>query len=249
MDKLSPNFKFFKVLYVILIHVLLMILVLNSYSVRKFIINITNPPDELTAHYFQMTAFHSRVDKNINEEYNIFIGDSLVQGLAVSSVDKKSVNYGIGNDTTFGVIKRLPIYNSINEARNIVLSIGHNDIGIRPQSDILRNFQTIIEYIPSDIKIIICSVFFVDENIKSDRVSNKKILDLNNEIEKLTKNYSNANYLNVNEYLAPNGNLPIKFHIGDGVHLNKEGNEIWINELKKAIIKKTQEMEYANEKD
>jgi lysophospholipase L1-like esterase len=221
-----------------MIHVLLIAIVMNSYSVQKFIINIIDGPDELTKHYYQMTAFHNRVDKNLNDKYNIFIGDSLVQGLAVLSVDKMSVNYGIGSDTTFGVIERLPIYNSIYKARNIILSIGHNDIGKRSKSDIIKNFQTIIEYIPTDIKVIICSVIFIDENIKTNKISNMQILELNNEIENIIENYSNVIYLNVNQYLAPSGNLPPRFHIGDGVHLNKEGNEVWIYELKKALKQK-----------
>lgn len=238
MDKMRLKFKHVKVFYIILIHVLLITVITSSYSVRQFIINIIDGPDELTKHYYQMVAFHGRVDKNLNDNYNIFIGDSLVQGLAVSSVDAMSMNYGIGGDTTFGVINRLPIYNSIYEAKNIILAIGHNDIGKRTKSDIIKNFKTMIEYIPADINVIICSVILIDENIKTEKISNTKILALNNEIESLTENYTNVTYLNVNNSLAASGNLPFKFHIGDGVHLNKEGNEIWIYELKKVLKQK-----------
>jgi lysophospholipase L1-like esterase len=237
MDVMNPEFKYFKVAYIIFIHVLLVTIAINSYSVRQFITNIINGPDELTKYYYQMTAFHNRVDKNLTEKYNIFIGDSLIQGLAVSSVAKMSVNYGIGNDTTFGVIERLPIYNSIYKAQNVILSVGHNDIGKRRQSDIIKNFQTIIEYIPKEIKVIICSIFLIDDNIKSVKVSNIKILKLNNKIKHITENYSNVTYLDINQYLTLSDSLSSKFHIGDGVHLNKKGNEIWIRVLKEALTK------------
>ncbi|KGJ96011.1 GDSL-type esterase/lipase family protein [Colwellia psychrerythraea] len=227
--------KYFKVTYIILIHLFLItVLIKYPYLYKNF--SFTGETQtELTKHYYQMTAFHNRADKNLTEEYNLFIGDSLVQGLAVTSVDNMSVNYGIGSDTTLGVIKRLPLYNSIYKARSIILSIGHNDIGIRPINDIINNFKNIIEYLPSDKKIIICAIFLIDENIKHGKISNLEIKKLNNEIIALTQNYVHITYLDINQRIAPDGSLSSSFHLGDGVHLNKKGYDIWIEELKIAL--------------
>lgn len=235
MTKDGSQFKYFKAFYFLFIHLILIAVVMSSYSVRQFIFNFVGEADELTDHYHQMTAFHSRVDKNLSENYNLFIGDSLIQGLAVSSVDKMSVNYGIGNDTTFGVIKRLPLYNSLLSARRVILSIGHNDIERRSKTEIINNFQTIIEYIPKNKQVIICAIILVDEEVKTVGLSNAEIIALNQNIEDVIKNYSNVSYLNVNEILAPNDNLLANLHIGDGIHLNKAGNDIWIAELRKAL--------------
>ena len=59
------------------------------------------------------------MDGLIPEGATIFIGDSITQGLATSAVSNQSVNYGIGSDTTLGVLKRLPYYNSMNSAKAV----------------------------------------------------------------------------------------------------------------------------------
>lgn len=211
---------------------------MSSAYIKRFIVHLNTEQNELTRYYYQMTAFHQRIDNNLTQGYNVFIGDSLIQGLAVSEIDNKSVNYGIGNDTTYGVIKRLPLYKSISYAKNIIISIGHNDIRQRKQKEIIQNIQTIIEYIPPDKNVIICAIFLVDENIQMEGITNLKIQSLNNKIKDLILKYSNVSYLNTNSHVTLNGNLSPQYHIGDGIHLNKKGNELWIRELKSALTRK-----------
>lgn len=230
--------KYLKIIYIALIHLLLIIVVMNTYYFKAFISYINGNSNELTKHYYQMKAFHQRIDNNLTQGYNVFIGDSLIQGLAVSEINSKSVNYGIGNDTTYGVIKRLPLYKSIFHAKNVIFSIGHNDIRQRKENDIIQNFKTIIEYIPSNKKVIICAIFLVDENIQMGEVTNLKIQKLNNKIKSLILNYSNVSYLDINLHLSLNENLSSQYHIGDGIHLNKRGNDIWIRELKNVLQRK-----------
>lgn len=85
-----------------------------------FIFHIFKDSEALT-HYFyrQMTSFQSRIDQNSPPRAIYFIGDSQIQGLAVSAVTPLAINYGIGNDTTAGVIKRIPLYNSLNTAKAV----------------------------------------------------------------------------------------------------------------------------------
>ncbi len=54
----------------------------------------------------------------------VFVGDSLTQSLYVDAVARPSVNYGIGGDTTVGVLGRLPEYRSILCASAVVMAIG-----------------------------------------------------------------------------------------------------------------------------
>jgi hypothetical protein len=55
-----------------------------------------NERDVVSFYYLQMSAFHRRVDENLGIGLNIFIGDSLIQGLAVNSViNNVSDHYGV----------------------------------------------------------------------------------------------------------------------------------------------------------
>lgn len=231
----ESNVKHLKKIYLLAIHVLLIAFLVNSSTVKRLVFNTS--PNELTPHYFKMRSFHQRIDQNLTGDHNIFIGDSLIQGLAVSEIDDKSVNYGIGNDTTYGVISRIRDYKSIAYAKNIIFSIGHNDIRQREQHDIVENYKAIIETIPRNKNIIICAVFLVDESLPLNKITNKDINKLNVKLQKMALKYPNVRYLDSNNYLGLNGSLSPLYHIGDGIHLNKKGNDIWIRELKSALLR------------
>ena len=220
-----------KILYLGLIHVLAVVCVLKSSTIK----NMFDDGPTVSRHYLQMTAFHNRIDQNLDESLNIFIGDSFIQGLAVNSVNSSSVNYGIGGDTTLGVLQRLPSYRSIINSKRVVLAIGHNDInvGVSNSSD---NLRMIFDYIPSNVQVIVCSVFLTDDHVFNG-ISNSEITELNSKIKKLVDLYPNVTYLDANEWAATSDRLDSNFHIGDGVHLNKQGNELWIKQLKEAFKK------------
>src|SRR5262245_21550491 len=60
--------------------------------------------------YQQIQAFQIKVDGNVPDGSVLFFGDSLVQGLCVVAVTPNAVNFGIGGDTTAGLLDRLPHY-------------------------------------------------------------------------------------------------------------------------------------------
>lgn len=219
-----------KIIYLILVHLLLIIFLFKSSTLKQFFNNnkVINP------YYMQMTAFQQRIDLNLGRELNIFIGDSLIQGLAVNSVITDSVNYGIGGDTTLGVLKRLQLYRSIITSKRVVLAIGHNDLYDTSLDKILGNFKQIINNIPINVEVFICSIFLIDESIVK-KLNNSEINELNYKIKDLTHNYSNVSYINTNQWAAPLGTLDAKYHIGDGIHLNRLGNNQWIKQFKEVF--------------
>ena len=96
-----------------------------------------------------MLGYHKRMDGNIPDDSTIFIGDSLTQSLAVSAISPRSVNYGIGNDTLIGVLKRIGEYKSIYRSSMIVIAVGINDLKIGKNiEEILYNYEAIIKKIP-----------------------------------------------------------------------------------------------------
>lgn len=198
---------------------------------------------ELTNFYKEMVRYHSRVDGNVKEGSVIFIGDSLIQGLCVSAVSPLSVNYGIGNDTTFGMMQRIGTYESINKASAVVVCIGINDIKFRSDEDIISNYLYIINLIPRSVPLIINGIFPIDtSNIAGDvDIVLYRIKNINMNLESFSKNTNNLFYVDISDRLADaQGRLAAEFHNGDGIHLNAKGNAIWIEHLKGTLKKITQ---------
>jgi lysophospholipase L1-like esterase len=148
------------------------------------------------------------------------------------------VNYGIGSDTTLGVLKRLPDYRSIDRASVVLLAIGINDMKRRSNDEILENYRLIIEKIPKTTPIVFSAVLPLDEESREERQGRNqdRIKLLNSSIQKLANTSSRVFFVDAGSLLVDaSGNLADKFHDGDGVHLNSKGNEIWINALRDGI--------------
>lgn len=110
----KPNI--FLIGYLIILHLFLLLILWKTDFVprvgyRLGIIKHIDP--EITQHYVETAVFLERIDNNIPDEAVIFIGDSGIQGLCVSAVVCPSVNFGIGTDTTVGVLKRCPSINRL----------------------------------------------------------------------------------------------------------------------------------------
>ena len=175
-------------LYIISIHLILLLIIIQP-SIITTIKNKLITNNNMNSFYYSMLAYHQRLDRNIKDNAVLFLGDSLIQGLAVSSVTPYAVNYGIGHDTTEGLINRLPLYNSLHKVKLIVLEIGHNDLYIHSEEDIINNFKVIFDFLSPNTKIIVNSIFPIDENkvLQFNYNQNKPMLN-NQAIFNLIKN-------------------------------------------------------------
>ena len=193
---------------------------------------------EITQHYEETAAFLERIDNNIPDETVIFIGDSGIQGLCVSAVVCPSVNFGIGTDTTIGVLKRLPRYQSLQRARACVLSIGGNDLRRRANEEILENYNKILQTIPQSLPLVIIAILPVDERVRDDLAGrNRRTGELNDSLKILCEAQGpRCAFVDPGPILADaSGNLKKQYHVGDGVHLNGGGNSILIQKLKESV--------------
>ena len=229
--------------YVILVHLfLLLVLVKSDFAARveyKLGSGHQAKP-EITLHFHQMVRYHERMDANTPDGAVIFIGDSMVQGLCVAAVATPSVNYGIGSDTTVGVLKRLPKYRSLKRASVGVVAIGVNDLQRRSNEDILKNYSSILKTIPEHLPLVLSAVLPLDERVHVDLAGiNTRIKELNSGLQVLCETQSaKCTFIDPGAKLIDSsGNLGKEFVDGDGLHLNGAGNSVWIKELKEAIEK------------
>lgn len=206
---------------------------------RKLSLGFLNPP-EIGRLHEDMFGSHLQLDGSVEKGSVIFLGDSLTQGLNVAAITDNAINYGIGMDTSVGLLQRIPQYESLADASTIVIAIGLNDLlrAKRSPDAIFKNYQKIIDSIPKDanpeVKIIIQAIFPVDEGLGLDG-KNEKIQQLNVMLESLAKS-KGYEFVNLEKlFIGNQGNLRKEFHIGDGIHFSSNGYRLWIQGLKEVI--------------
>lgn len=226
--------------YVVSIHLLLAIVLLKSNFIQKveYKLGITAYQNEITDDFRRMLKYHLRMDGNVLNNSVVFIGDSITQGLAVTAVASPSINYGISCDTSFGVLKRIRKYKSIENASAVVIAIGINDMKYRSNEKILRNLEAIANNVPAHVPVVFSAVLPIDKDVLKDRHgrSQDRIRDLNSKLKNFTKASGRLFFADASSQLVDReGNLAKQFHEGDGIHLNSRGNAIWIDSLKVAL--------------
>jgi lysophospholipase L1-like esterase len=195
---------------------------------------------EITDHFVRMVSYHDRMDGNVPAGAVVFIGASHVQGLFTDAVAMPSVNYGIGGDTTVGLLSRLSRYRCLDRAAAVVLAIGMNDLARRDNTKIVANYQHILRALPPALPTVVTALFPVDAESMTDPlpgVSNARIAGVNRALAGLCATDPRCAFLDIGASLADKeGNLSKANHVGDGVHLNNEGYRIWIEALKTVLL-------------
>jgi lysophospholipase L1-like esterase len=224
------------VFYILCLHILLLVMLVKSNFVTKMSYVVGALAPELTTHYYQMLASHKRMDATVPSNATVFIGDSITAGLATSAVAAYSVNYGIGSDTTFGVLNRLPWYKSLHSANAIIIAIGVNDLPRRDNDSILLNYKKILDLLPHNTTVIVSAILPVDERVARLQAYNSRITAINTALQHLVAQYSHTVFINCSDALqGADGNLSTAYHSGDGIHLSAAGYQTWINQLKQTL--------------
>lgn len=186
--------------------------------------------------YNQNVAFHRRIDACVSDGAVLFIGDSFIQGLCVTEVTKDGINYGIGGDTTEGVLGRLPFYASLMRARAVVFTVGDNDLHRgRTEADVAANYRKIVAQVPPSLPIFFCALTpYVDAPEHAE--INRGIASLNQTLKELCASDSRCYLVTLDPALGDGrGGLRSEFADDDGVHLNGKGYRLWIEKLREAL--------------
>jgi lysophospholipase L1-like esterase len=186
--------------------------------------------------YSQNVAFHQRVDACVPDGAVLFIGDSFIQGLCVAAVTKDGINYGIGGDTTDGLLARLPIYASLSRVRAVVFAIGDNDLRVgRTERDVLANYRKIMANVPKGVSMLFPSLIpCVD---KPEHASlNRGVAALNRGLKELSAAEPGCHFVDLTSSLSDEcGGLRPEFAGADGVHLNGRGYRVCSEKLRKEL--------------
>lgn len=195
------------------------------------------PFPDVTDHYTRMMKYHGYMDGSVPAGAVLFIGDSITQGLCVAAVCDRGVNYGIGSDTTLGVIERLPKYGSVDRARAVVVAIGVNDLSRRDNAAILENYRRIAGEVSGRAPLLFSAVLPLDERVNPGNAGvNARIRELNRGLAEICAETGGCRLVDVAGVLADGtGGLAPEHHVGDGVHLSDLGYALWIDGLRAAL--------------
>lgn len=231
--------------YMALLHVVIAVILWKSdfLSNLQYRLGLAFPTlqSEITTYYHNLVSYHGRSVEIVPAEAAIFIGNSITQGLAVSAVYPLSVNYGIGGDTTVGVLNRLPVYMpALKRAKYIVLAIGLNDSYYRNVDEAIANYTEILETLPKDRPVVVSAILPIDAEADINRLSERVAWrrEFNNKLELLADEHELVTFVDSTAVLDTNNDerLDASLYDGDGVHLNVEGNRIWAQSLRNAIL-------------
>ena len=173
------------------------------------------------SYFVQSThVFYKRLDRQYSHRTVLFIGDSLIQGLAVSEISKDAINFGIGTDTVGNVRARLSDYKSTSNTDCIFIGVGINDL-IRGQSlaSTLSEFSLLLASLSDHPRVIVGELLPVNSlSAKLKRIAGDISafnLMLAEEIDK----YDNVSLVKQYDIFLNDGNeLSTIYHVGDGLH-------------------------------
>lgn len=161
----------------------------------------------------------------------LFIGDSLIDNGEWQEFFPKNIviNRGIQGITTLDLLNILPVLNHQN-IPNVFVMIGINDLHRGINSNIiLTNYSSIINNLVKNHEKVYVHSVLLSNSINNDL--NEKIINLNNNIEKLTSDNENVIFIDLNKTISPDNHISEKYSF-DGTHLNGEGYFIWVDTLK-----------------
>ncbi len=226
--------------WLVAVHALLAAALLKSDFVDRVAARLGVPgagDERLRRFRLDMLALHRRVDAALPAGRVLFFGDSIVQGLAVAAVHPQGENFGIGGETTGGLLERLPAYSSIGAARAIVVLSGTNDLMRHDPSTPIANLQRLIETLPGKAPVVLATLLPVDERADVRLAGrNAAIARVNAAIRALCAARARVTCADVGATMAaPGGGLAAALHEGDGVHPSPAGYAAFIRVLRDAL--------------
>ena len=170
----------------------------------------------------------------------LFVGDSITDGWRNAGqtlwdqhfAPFKAANFGIGGDTTQGVLWRMQ-NGEIDgyKAKLIVLMLGTNNINRNPNDEIVEGDRLIVEEFKKrqpQAKVLILGIF--PRAPMATDPYRASIKDINSKLAKLADN-KQVFFMDIGDkFLAPDGTLTPDI-MPDGLHPNFKGYGIWANAI------------------
>jgi lysophospholipase L1-like esterase len=166
----------------------------------------------------------------------LFVGDSITDGWRNAGqpvwdqnwAQYKPANFGIGGDTTQGVLWRMQNGELDGyKAKLIVLMLGTNNIARNPIDEIVDGDRLIVEEFKKrqpQAKVLILGIF--PRSVEATHPNRASIKEINSKLAKLADN-KQVFFMDIGDkFLAPDGTLTPEI-MPDALHPNLKGYKIW----------------------
>ena len=193
---------------------------------------------ELGRYFRETTGHHLRVESQLTPGAVLMFGDSHIQGLAVAEVAPRAVNFGIGMDTSLGLLMRLPYHASREQAAAIVIEIGGNDWRWRDDATIVANLRATLELIPTSVPVLLNAVLPIHAEQPQAALRNARVSALNAQLQAECRQRVACEFLDIQTvFAAADGSLSTAYSQRDGLHLNVFGYQRWTVLLRQALCR------------
>lgn len=162
----------------------------------------------------------------------VFLGDSITYRgkWAEYFPDLTICNLGVGSDGIQHCYYRIPLVDTLTPEK-VFLMCGINNIAAgNSAEDSLPYFEAVLSHFEEmGYETYVQSILPVREPEKSD---NAVICEFNRLLVELAEKY-NAIFIDLYpDYLDGDGKIDERYVVSDGIHLNEEGYQVWINEIR-----------------
>ncbi|MBA4055530.1 MAG: sialate O-acetylesterase [Marivirga sp.] len=174
----------------------------------------------------------------------IFLGNSITEFGNWKKLLKDSsvINRGIAGDITFGVLFRLDEVIA-HQPSKLFIKIGINDIAKNiPDKVIVENILKMVVKVKTrspETRVFIISILPTNDSVKTEYpdVFNKNthVVTVNNQLMRNTKKLDFTFIDLYSEITDKHGNLDARYTVGDGLHLNDLGYQLWVELLGKYL--------------
>jgi len=234
------------VVYFVLVHIVVFVVLWQPGIVSRIEKFVRKTPASQPEYRGMMTA-HSVVLQSMPKESTVYLGDSRLRDMDVTSISEGPVyNLSIGGDTTRGLQTRLKHYQHLDRCRLVVVGVGVNDLSHFSDEESLQAYEWILCYM-KDVgvrSVVVCSVLPVDEAtyqqansawIRGHRTTNARIATYNEGLRSLCSRFTFVSFVDSTADVADeSGNLRQGFST-DGLHLSESGNRAWAASLERSI--------------
>lgn len=224
-------------LYLLIIHACLLLAVAKPDWIARGRSLLLGRSSEVPAWYADMHGFYRRQDAQLAPARIVFLGDSHLQGLAVSEVSADAVNFGIGGDTSAALLARLPDYQAVRSAKAIVLVIGTNDLSRRDNDQIIANLKQLLVNLPT-VPVLLSTILPVDDR-GQPQLANRvpRLLSLRTSFAEICTAHTGCQLLDSFTLFADeSGRFANQWHEADGIHLNAAGYAHWQQAIQAALV-------------
>ena len=222
--------------YLFGLHALCAVLVWKTNFLPLLRFHLGWAPAHENPYVSEMVLFQGRMDHNVPDGTTVFLGDSLTQGLASVAVEPRSVNYGIGGQTTRQMIEALPSYGSLPRARAIVLMIGINDVMHGQAEGLEARYQRILAGLPEQVPLYWHGLMPAG---RRQSVPLPELQAINARIQALCARRAQCTYVDPWPWMVDaQGHMRAPLYLGDFLHLSPQGYDAWIGGLKAVLARR-----------